>query len=156
MIQPSNYLFIKRSVHSFTHLSIHPFNHLYIHPPTYPSSHSSIIKLYLPSIDLPIQETILRSVNPKFHPFIQTPIHLFNLDLPISLSIYTLHPLHDSTNRFMYISIRRYVQTSTHPTHPLMHSFIQPSIQPSISPSAHPSIHLSHLAIHPSSISTKT
>ena len=82
-IKPSNpiYTAIPPSIHSFTHTSIHPSIQRLIHS----STHPSIIKLYLPSIGPPIHAIILPSVNPKFQPLIQTPIHPFNLNLPISL-----------------------------------------------------------------------
>ena len=89
---------------------------------------------------------ITYSYSIKFHPFIQTPTHRFNLDLPISLSIYKFHPLDNLTNRFIYISIRLYVQTSTHPTmealiDPYINPFIHSAINPAIYLSVRPSIH---------------
>ena len=99
-----------------------------------------------------IYATILPSINPKFHIFIQTPIHPFNLNSPIiSLLIHKFHPLDNFTNRlFIHPPICLYVQASVHSTieasiqpsiYPFIHSAIQPSIQPSIYPSVYPSNH---------------
>ena len=88
-----------------------------------------------------IYATILPSINPKFHIFIQTPIHPFNLNSPISLLIHKFHPLDNLTNRlFIHPSICLYVQTSTHPT---MEALIYPYINPFIHSAINPAIYLS-------------
>ena len=75
-------------------------------------------------------------VNPKFHPFIQTLIHPFNLNLPISLSIYTFHPLDNLTNRLF---IHPSVHLSMNPfSHQSSHLSFRPPIYPFSSPISHP------------------
>ena len=93
-------------------------------------------------------------------------IHPFNLNLAISLIIHTFHPLEILTDRFIHLYIRLYVQAFIHVTkealiqpffYPFIHSVVKPAIYLSVCPSIHSAFHQqTNLAIHPSSISTKT
>ena len=107
---------IQRSVHPSIHSPIHLFTYLttytFNHPSIHPSIHLSIqafIYLYHSSICPTIHATMLPSVNPKFHPFIKTPIHSLTLNSPISLLIHAFHLFENLTNQFINISILLYV-----------------------------------------------
>ena len=96
-------------IHVLIYYTIQISNHSFIDRSVYPSTYPAIHLWFNSTYDLTLP-TILPCVNPKFHPFAQTPIHPFNLNLAISLLIDTFHPLEILTERFIHLFIRLYVQ----------------------------------------------